>query len=86
VIDTTQFTGPGAVFALILANVRHDYWHAKRGSKSFETAERFLEGGTCVHEGVVYDWKKHRDLIVGSLGIDVRAYVEMVKKGRPDGE
>lgn len=81
-IDSTQFHGPGAILALVLAHVRWDYWHAPRSSMAFRTAEMFLDGGTCVHDGEAYDWGEHRDEIVGALGIDVGTFVKAVKMGR----
>lgn len=81
VIDSRQFSGPGAVFGLVLAHVRSDYWWAPRDSEAYRTAEMFIEGGTCEHDGVIYDWKEHRDMIIGSLGMDVAGFVAAVKGG-----
>lgn len=81
-VDTTQFTGPGAIFALVLAFVRWDYWYADEDSRAFQTAKMFLDGGTCMHDGEVYDWGEWRDIVIDSLGINKAAFIEAVKAGR----
>jgi hypothetical protein len=48
-VDSSQFTGPGAIMGMILAWVRHDYWNAPEGSAAFRTARAFLDGETCTH-------------------------------------
>lgn len=73
------------MFGLILAFVRWDYWYQPKGSNAFRSAEMFLDGATCEHNGQVYDWGEWRDLVIGSLGIDKQGFIEAVKRGRPGG-
>lgn len=81
-VDTTQFRGEGAIFGLVLAFVRKDYWYAPADSVAFRTAKKFLDGGTCDHGGETYDWGEWRDIVIGSLGIEVAGFVSAVKSGR----
>lgn len=124
-IDSENFRGDGAVFALVLAHARRAYWHAHGGSEAFRSAQMFVDGEKCKHwlcalcrneesgfrrylcDAVEltpmelkptkciacehplidhwqyeFDWAVHRDLIVGSLGLDVAEYVRLVKAGR----
>ena len=126
-IETSEFRGAGAIFGLVLAGVRDDYWNAAEESHAFRTAKLFLDGEKCTHwicalcdhrdesgwerkwckvphaffdawapsnpcmfcghelSGHVeyeFDWGAWRDIVIGSLGMEVRGFVKAVKTGR----